>query len=360
MKKIMIPIITILILAILICGIFKWNKTRTSDDFFSKPLGKTEGLTTVLTLDDEITDNSIWCGTFQLIWNDLKNDLAKQDIIFTPQLKVVENLNKETFTTADLSEKSYYKKYGFLSYELKEEIEKAIKEKFNENSDILNDFNWDPRNSEDNYFLYAMLKKEFKFKNIFDEWEKSKFKNTDNVEYFGIKSKTDNYKDQVRVLYYNSNNDFAIKLLTDKNDEVILCKSPEGKTFNEIYNNIIIKSENYEGSNMLIDGDKIKIPNIRLNEKNEFKEIEDKEFEFSTGEVYYIEKAIQTIQFELNRKGGKIKSEAGMSVLKNSAHILENKPREFFLDDTFAIFLIEEDKNVPYFAARINDITKFK
>ena len=70
----------------------------------------TEGVTTVLSLEDEIQNDTIWCGTFQLIWNDLKNDLAKQDIVFTPQLEVVENLNKETFTVKDISEEYYYKK----------------------------------------------------------------------------------------------------------------------------------------------------------------------------------------------------------------------------------------------------------
>ncbi len=40
-----------------------------------------------------------WCGTFNLIWNDLKNELAKKDIEFTPQLDVVRNLNKGTFNT---------------------------------------------------------------------------------------------------------------------------------------------------------------------------------------------------------------------------------------------------------------------
>lgn len=74
----------------------------------------------VLTLDDEIKDNSIWCGTFQLIWNDLKNDLAKQDIVFTPQLKVVENLNKETFKAEDLTDKYYYKVVDTPALALKE------------------------------------------------------------------------------------------------------------------------------------------------------------------------------------------------------------------------------------------------
>jgi len=347
----------------IIIGVFVsvFAKNSTSNNLtFSKPLGKTEGLKTVLSLDDEITEDSIWCGTFQLIWNDLKNDLVKQDIVFTPQLKVVENLNKETFTEASLSEESYYKKYGFLTIEFKEEIEKAIKEKFNETSDILNDFRWDPRNSKDNYFLYAMLRKEFKFEKVFEEWDNDTFKSTENVEYFGIKNKIDEYKNQVKVLYFNSNKDFAIKLFTDTNDEIILCKNPNGKTFNEIYNNIIKQTELYTGIDKLVEGDKIKIPNIRIAEKNEFEEIENKEFKFSTGDIYYIEKALQTIQFEIDKNGGKIKSEAGMAVVKNAISISGTQPRDFFLDDTFAIFLIEEGKDVPYFAARINDIKKFQ
>ena len=71
-----------------------------------------------------------------------------------------------------------------------------------------------------------------------------------------------------------------------------------------------------------------------------------------------IEKAIQTIEFELDREGGKVKSEAG--IMMNLSDSLELEKREFYIDDTFAIFLIEEDKDTPYFAAKINDITKFQ
>ena len=80
---------------------------------------------------------------------------------------------------------------------------------------------------------------------------------------------------------------------------------------------------------------------------------------FSNGETYKIEKALQTIEFELDKTGGKIKSEAGMMVMKQSIAI-EDKKREFAIDDTFAIFLIEKGKDKPYFAGKINDITKFQ
>ena len=379
MKKSILIIISIIVLIVL--GVFAYLKiTQKTEIDEPKPttssktsLSSTEGITTVLTLDDEITDNTIWCGTFQLIWNDLKNDLAKQDIVFNPQLKVVENLNKETFTTKELSEESYYKKLGTPSLKLKEEIEKAIKDKFNETSDILDDFDWENRDPLD-YFLYVMLKKDFQFEKAFEELENGKFGNYDDVKYFGIKSdETGELRKQVDVLYYKSKDDFAIKLKTKQEDEVILCKNPEGKTFGEIYNNILEKTEvkvynmpnnqdNYESVKFygeLKEGESLKVPNIKLKEKNEIKEIENKKFQFSDGKIYSIEKALQTIEFELDRTGGKIKSEAGMMVKNESVAIID-EIREFSIDDTFAIFLIEKGKDKPYFAGKINDITKFQ
>ena len=349
-------------IAIEILGKEIYNNT-TKSDIKEKETFNTEGVTTTLTLEDEIQDDTIWCGTFQLIWNDLKNDLAKQDIVFNPQLKVVENLNKETFTTKELSEASYYKKIGTPSLKLKEEIEKAIKDKFNEKSDILNDFEWENRDPKD-YFLYAMLKKEFQFEKAFEELENGKFRDYDNVKYFGIKSdETGELKQQVDVLYYKSKDDFAVKLRTKQEDEVILCKNPEGKTFGEIYNNILDKTEvkvynmpnnqdNYEAIKVygeLKEGELLKVPNIKLKEKNEITEIEDKKFLFSNGEVYSIEKALQTIELELDRM-----------MVKNESVAIMDEIREFSIDDTFAIFLIEKGKDKPYFAGKINDITKFQ
>lgn len=314
----------------------------------------------VLTLDDEIKDNSIWCGTFQLIWNDLKNDLAKKDIVFTPQLKVVENLNKETFKAEDLTDKYYYKVVDTPSLALKNKIEKAIKEKFNETSDILDDFSWENRDPED-YFLYAMLKKEFKFEKAFEELENGEFGNYKNIKYFGTKSsnKNEELRNQVDVLYYNSKDDFAIKLKTKQEDEVILCKNPEGNTFNEIYQKIKEQENSYKGNKNLEEGELLKIPNIKINEKTEFTEIQNKPFLFSNGDLYKIEKAIQTIKFELDKTGGKIKSEAGMMVKKEAMAIPMEK-REFAIDNTFAIYLKENGKDTPYFAGKISDITKFQ
>ena len=272
-KKIGIIIITIIIIAILIFGALyfidhkrmeenkpvlfsTWGRdykvtTENKKDNENQKNEETETSAEInfaLTLEDNVGQDTAWCGTFQLIWNDLKNDLAKQDIIFMqePDLQVVKNLNKETFKTEDISENSYYKVYGNPTLELKEQIEKAIKEKFNEESEILDDFSWGSNNPKD-YFLYCMLKKEFEFPVAFKELEDGEFANGkySKINYFGLeKDAEEELRSQVEVLYYNSPSQFAVKIKTKQNDEIILARGEEGNTFQEIYNNINTNSEN--------------------------------------------------------------------------------------------------------------------
>lgn len=311
----------------------------------------------VTSLEDKIDTDTAWCGTFNLIWNDLKNDLAKQDIIFSEKSEIVDNLNKGTFNTSYLSENDYYKVYGAPSLKLKEEIEREIKKRFNETSNILDDFDFENVGPMD-YFLYTMLKKEFEFPRVFTEFENGNFGKYENVKYFGIDSSTDeSVRWQVQVLYYNSKDDFGVKLSTKNDEEVVIVKGSNKDTFGDIYNEIAEKRQNYKGGSSLKEIDILKIPNINFNLKEEIKEVENKPFSFSNGNEYVIEKAIQTIEFELDKKGGKIKSEAGM-MNKQSGVSMTEKPRNFIVDNTFTIFLKEKGKDLPYFAAKISDISK--
>ena len=74
-----------------------------------------------------------------------------------------------------------------------------------------------------------------------------------------------------------------------------------------------------------------------------------------------ISQAIESIKFNMNNKGVKIKSEAGLTAEVTSLLPPEELvPRLFYFDDTFVIFIKENKKNKPYFALRIDDITKFQ
>lgn len=344
-------------------------------NIFSKKVTKlqsVEGITVVPTMNDTITADSSWCGTFQLVWNDMKNEVVKKDVIFNPQLDMVKNLNKEDFNETMLSEDYYYKIYGLKSLALKEQLENGLKEKFNQTSDILNDFNWseseldNPNNPNvRRYFFYTMLYRKFEFLQEFDKLDNGKFGNKyKDVQYFGIDENTeDSVGNQITVLYYNSKDDFAIIVNTKTDDEVIFCKSPNGSNFNEIYENMNNESNKYTGSRSFKNVDEFKAPNLDFDEKKEYTELANKEFK--TADPYYdtaeIQKAIQTIKFSLDEKGGEIKSEAAIDMTIDVTSVPKaDEPRYFYVDDTFAIFLREKGKTKPYFAGRIDDITKFQ
>ena len=118
-----LKVFIIVIFILLVIGLFFiiWNIRKVQK---AHSLKITEGIEVVPTMSDKITGDSSWCGTFQLVWNDMRNEVVKQDIIFNPQEEIVKNLNKEEFNEDMISEEYYYKTYGLKTLELKEEIEK--------------------------------------------------------------------------------------------------------------------------------------------------------------------------------------------------------------------------------------------
>lgn len=372
-KKLLISSMIIVLLIIIVAIIV--NAFIRKDNKDITKLENTDEISIVPTMNDKITADSSWCGTFQLVWNDMKNEVVKKDVVFTPQLKIAENLNKEDFTETMLSEEYYYKIYGLKTLDLKKKIENGIKEKFNQTSDILNDFDWSENglnNTNDigsrRYFFYTMLFRKFEFLQEFDKLDNDKFGNEyKSIKYFGIDKNTkDSIGNQIKVMYYNSKDDFAVLINTKTNDEVIFCKNPKGSSFNEIYTNMNNEATKYKGDKSFKSIDEFKAPNLTFDEKKEYKELEGKRFQtadpiYTEGEIY---KAIQTIKLSLDQKGGEIKSESAID-MKVDATAFNTKPKKeepryFYIDNTFALFLREKGKERPYFAGRIDNITKFQ
>ena len=317
----------------------------------SKKLSKTNMI--VPTMQDEVSEDALWVGTFQLVWNDLKNEIVQQDIEIDHQF--ARNLNQELYTEEDLSSEYYYKKYGKASLELKAEIEKGIKEKFNQTSAILDQLDWTA-----DYIFYTMLYREFEFENKFDVLSNNDFGIYKNIRYFGIgPDSNDKLGKQIRILFYENNQNFAISIKTKNGDEVIMYKNPEGNTFEEMYDNLNQKMAEYTGTTFFGDNDEFKSPIISVNYLREYEELKNKPFNTADGKEMLISDALQTIEFLLDEKGGKVKSEAAIGV-KETAMPNEEEPKRLYLNDTFTLFLKEESKDKPYLAAKITDITKFQ
>ena len=120
-----------------------------------------------------------------------------------------------------------------------------------------------------------------------------------------------------------------------------------------------MKSVQKEGNRNFNKKDEFKTPFINFNVKKEYNELSNIIFTSKSGNEYMIDKAIQTISFSLDEKGGRIKSEAASDIKTTAMENYEEK-RYFNVDNTFVLFLKEEGKDRPYFAARIDDIRKYQ
>lgn len=296
----------------------------------------------------------VWVGTFQIVWNDLMDKIVRDQIRFpdgTPSY--VYELNKQRFTTNDISDKSFYRYCGRITKNTKKTIEKALKKKFNEKSDIIDCLNLIPDSKR--LLVYAMLKKDFKFLNAFDRLGIAPFRDT-QAEYFGINnSSKGELGEGIRVLFYNSKNDFAVALKTQANEEVFLYKTPNTKPFNFIYADMLKKENSYEGNKEFEKGDLLKVPNLKFSEEKSFDELSGKRIK---GTEIVIDSALETVKFEMDNEGVKLKSEAAITMMMSALPM--NEPRRFYLDDTFVLFLKEVGKETPYFALRVYDIEKFQ
>lgn len=299
----------------------------------------------------------VWVGAFQLVWNDFIDKIVFGPIRFregTPTF--VRDLNAKTFTVNHISEKSYYKYVGKVKKNTKRQISKAIKKKFKESSDILNKLDLTARN--DMYLIYAMLKKDFEFLNAFDKLGRFEFSEDSVADYFGIGADSEKHlAEGVKVLFYNDPTEFAVRLATTGPDEVYIYKNKSNKAFNSLYDEMWKKELLYKGDKRFGNLDELRVPNISISEEKVFEELTNKRV---MGTNLVIDKALETIKFEMNNKGVELKSEAAMTIVTTSLSPEDISPRLFYFDDTFVLFVKEKGKRKPYFAMRVNDITKFQ
>ena len=339
MKKItsLCLIISVMFISILVSG-FTFFKKTNPDTQNTKPVIE----------QGETINNILWCITLQLVWNDFTDKITggKPVMLQGGNPPIVDELNKRLYSKDDISDDSYYQVYGEISKKLKKQIEKNIYKKFKEKSDILDMINWNASNS---YLFYVMLKKNFTFIKEFENLPDASFGVSDEkYKFFGAgKNSSDDIKNNINIIFYNSHNEYAVKLLTKENEEVILFRTDKDDSFENLYKYIIDNKK----SDSFTDDDKLKVPYLDVNKVISYDEICGKRINDTN---YVITQVLQTIKFKMDNKGGSLKSEAAIGLMRASLPA-ENMTRLFYFDKPFVLFLKEAEKDKPYYAMRVDD-----
>lgn len=292
--------------------------------------------------------NKLWCVTFQLAWNELSEKFVGGNVNFVGgNPPIADELNKKLYTSEILTDDFYYTTSGKVSKKLKKDIEKSIYKKFKEKSDILDMIDWNAKNS---YIFYSILKKNFAFFVPFDRLPSAQFNNSkETVKYFGINDKSSKkLRNNVTVLFYNSPDEYAISIPTKETDDVILYRTDKEDTFANYFDYI----SNNTRYGMLTSEDEVKIPDISVDKTISYDELCNKQIE---GTEYAISQALQTIKFEMDNKGGSLKSEAAIGITRTSLIHPDKNARKFFFNKPFILFLIENGKEKPYYAMKVDN-----
>ena len=158
----------------------------------------------------------------------------------------------------------------------------------------------------------------------------------------------------MRVLFYEDSNNYALSLLTNEHDEVILYKGARGKTFHDTYK-IIVDKTSPDVSKFSFD-DRLTVSNMNFNTNRTYDEITGKVFMDISGNEFYISRAIQTVSFKLDNTGGRVKSESAMAVKMMAVRV----NRHFDFTSDYVLFLKEESRDEPYLGINVTNIKNFQ
>ncbi len=294
------------------------------------------------------TKNVLWCGTFQLAWNELVR-LVGEKPLFAPSSPAVDLLNRSAFNKADLDPSSYIALADFESNQVEAKIRAALEKTFGgaASPELIPPVPVHP--GPDDFVAYAYLYKNLAFAEPFTDGS-MKFDGRP-VKSFGFPSEpTDELTRQVQIFDYRSPDDFVLSIQTRSTaDQLILAKVAPGDTLEATVQAVLgrMTAHPLESAS---SSDSLAVPKLNFDLRRHFSELEGRVFQpgplAKVKSNLVISDAEQLVRFQLNEKGAVLKSEA-VIVMRMSVAM----PRHSLVfDKPFLILLKQRDSPRPYFA----------
>lgn len=313
----------------------------------------------VPTLDTPMPDgkNVIWCASFQLAWNKLKNDVIKEPVQLDENQEVATRLNNAAVSETDLPDGASYSAAGFDSDGIADKIRRDMERQFPGTPVTL------PEQSPRGVTAYGYLRTNVKFTRPFFEHEKGfHFSDKGHIGGFGRSQEHESGRreldEQVDVLYIKYEGrayDTPVKACAVdlcKNSEpnqIVAARLPRGVSLADTLaaHQKLANSEPEPFEDRRFHGDELRVPNMRWKIKHDFKELLGRALLNEAYRGLDIDVAFQEIEFSLDRSGAKLSSQAAIH--------LKGEPREFYFDRPFLLYVKKRDSEHPFFVMWVDN-----
>jgi hypothetical protein len=321
-------------------------------------------------LEAEISSgrNLLYCATFQVAWDQLRDDILDgHPIQLESDPPIVQALNHRLVGKQDISAEYYLAMAGFGRDRIVERIARELQRKFDRTPGL------DLLCGPDDILAYAFLEKSIPFDTEFQVLaDPLKFSDGVEVQAFGVEQER-GAADQVAILDYRNADDFIIRLQGSPqvdaemefgaridrpriSDDIILAKVAPQATLRETVEAVLARaSEEAKGQteSSLGPQEVLRIPKIDVDILHRYTELVGKPLLNKGFEGYPISEALQAVEFKLDETGAKVRSEAAILVMKGI--ILPERLREFVFDKPFLLCLKEKEARYPYLAIWVDN-----
>jgi hypothetical protein len=365
-------VILITLIGVSAIGAGWWYWHRHNEQVHSRPLtfdGTSDQLqqtVIVPTLDSPIPDgkSAIWCASFQLAWNRLRDDVVKEPIQLKNAQLIADRLNRAEQSEADVDADGLYAAAGLAKDGIVKRIQSEMRARFP--TVPTPDLNVPPDGAVAYAYLRAATKYEYPF---FENGEPFMFKDSTGKETavgsFGIREKDDyayeRLREQVQILYRPREDsrsglevpEFILDLCrTSQPYQIVLARIDRKPTLEETLADIdqkLAKKTTDSFVRQVGPNDALLVPNMAWRMRHRFKELEgrDKEFLNPALQRLYLDGAMQTIEFRMDRSGAELASESKILVKPRASFYYVNRP--------FLVYMKKRDSKHPFFVAWVEN-----
>lgn len=343
----------------------------------------------VATLDCPMPEhqNVIWCSTFQMAWDKLKNDIIGEPVKVPDAEKLVARLNQGEVSTRDIEEESFYSTAGIVKNGIIEEIQKEMKQRFPsepmpvfEELDIL-----PPVIKEKTIVSYSYLEIDAGFKYPFHNTDDAfTFQDSQNKRIGVTAFCTDKkgldsaLREQVEILYYKEGErSNAAELVVDlckhtRPYQVILALVPRCETLGEAVATIEEKISEFKedpdyevlrklrpAQGTFRPADRLIVPDVLYKLTHQFSELKGKEIKNEKYLDYWFLIVKQMIDFSLSRTGVTMKSQAIIAPPPPAARM--PVPRRLYFNRPFLVYAKKRQGGTnPFFVMWVDNAELMK